>query len=392
MSGSIRHLAIAALAAGLLGGAWPGSPNQAAADEPGSVSPETPNSSTARRGIYFNEERGPVRQPGAPPNNEIDLRQAFAPIASAAAKATVHVLVRGEQVALGTIVSADGRIITKASELSGPASVRLPGGRIVPSKVVGVAGEYDLAMLQVDAETPSFVTFDADTPDPRVGRFIAAVGPQGAVPVAVGVVSVARRPIPADAVMGVLLTDSDKPGARVAEVMPTGGAFRAGVRRDDLIVAIDEHDIRAREDVAVALAKKIPGQRISVRVARGEEEVKLSIMLGTRIVTTRAAKQNTMGGRLSDRRAGFPAAFQHDMVNLQPADIGSAIVALDGTVVGLNIARAGRTESYGLPASVVAALVDGLSTGKYPATTQPSDGDAAPRVAAQPATRPAGKS
>ena len=41
-------------------------------------------------------------------------------------------------------------------------------------------------------------------------------------------------------------------------------------------------------------------------------------------------------------------------------DCGGPLVDLDGAAVGLNIARAGRTESYALPADVVIAAVKTL--------------------------------
>jgi serine protease Do len=52
-------------------------------------------------------------------------------------------------------------------------------------------------------------------------------------------------------------------------------------------------------------------------------------------------------------------AFQHDTV-LRPADCGGPIVDLDGRVIGFNIARAGRTESYALPAVEVNKVLDQL--------------------------------
>ena len=36
-----------------------------------------------------------------------------------------------------------------------------------------------------------------------------------------------------------------------------------------------------------------------------------------------------------------------------PADCGGPLVNLDGKVVGMNIARAGRTESYAIPCACV---------------------------------------
>ena len=66
---------------------------------------------------------------------------------------------------------------------------------------------------------------------------------------------------------------------------------------------------------------------------------------------------DAMGGDLSLRRDDFAAAIQHDTV-LMPHECGGPVVTLDGKIVGINIARAGRTESYYLPADVVRESVD----------------------------------
>ena len=72
------------------------------------------------------------------------------------------------------------------------------------------------------------------------------------------------------------------------------------------------------------------------------------------------------------RRGGFPAILQHDGV-IKPTDCGGPLVDLDGKVVGINIARAGRVESYALPSEDVQALITDLKSGKLapsPATTR----------------------
>jgi hypothetical protein len=60
------------------------------------------------------------------------------------------------------------------------------------------------------------------------------------------------------------------------------------------------------------------------------------------------------------------------MVTLDPTQCGSPIVTLDGEIVALNIARAGRTEMYALPASVIVPLIADLRSGKLPPTTNPA--------------------
>jgi serine protease Do len=85
--------------------------------------------------------------------------------------------------------------------------------------------------------------------------------------------------------------------------------------------------------------------------------------------------QNSMGSKLSDRRGGFPQILQTDMA-LKPSDCGGPVVDLDGRTIGINIARAGRVESYAIPAAAVRAMIPDLKSGKLapapPTTTQPA--------------------
>ena len=78
----------------------------------------------------------------------------------------------------------------------------------------------------------------------------------------------------------------------------------------------------------------------------------------------RAINQNTMSGEISKRRDDFPFALQHDSV-LTPEECGGPLVDLDGRVVGLNIARSGRVNSYALPSSLVQSVFERLATGQY---------------------------
>jgi serine protease Do len=303
------------------------------------------------------------------------VRRAFAEVVEPVSKATASVVVGGKQVALGVIVHDEGLILTKASELVGPASVRLSDGRIFPAGVVGCALEHDLAMLRIEGKPGRLrsVTLADSDGDPPVGSLVAAVGTTP-VPMAAGVISVGRRTILADVVMGVVLQDHIMgAGARISDVTPFGGARSAGIKRDDVIIGIDDAKISDREDVTALMAKKSPGEKIVVRVRRGDEQLDFPVTLVLRPAgSPRSARQNRMGGRLSERRTGFAAVIQHDMVTLEPNQCGSAVVTLDGKVVGLTIARAGRTEAYALPADVIAPLIDDLRAGKYPPTTNPS--------------------
>ena len=71
-------------------------------------------------------------------------------------------------------------------------------------------------------------------------------------------------------------------GRRVVEVVPNGAAARAGVREGDVIVSVDGRPARGQGDVARAVQRRKPGDRIVVVVRRGDREVTLRARLGTR--------------------------------------------------------------------------------------------------------------
>jgi serine protease Do len=76
-----------------------------------------------------------------------------------------------------------------------------------------------------------------------------------------------------------------------------------------------------------------------------------------------------LGTEVSQRRTGYPVIFQHDQP-LNPEDCGGVILDLRGEVVGVNIARAGRVDTYAIPADVVARLLKTLdfdTLGRKPA-------------------------
>ena len=100
----------------------------------------------------------------------------------------VVVLNAGVAVSLGTIVGAEGWVVTKASELPGQPTCRLPDGKVVSARVAGVDPAFDLALLSVPATDLKPVRW-ADDFNPPVGTLLAAVGTEQ--PLAVGVVSVA---------------------------------------------------------------------------------------------------------------------------------------------------------------------------------------------------------
>ncbi len=204
----------------------------------------------------------------------------------------------------------------------------------------------------------------ADGRDPQVGQWLATPGMED-IPVAVGIVSVQRRPIPPEkGVLGVQLSD-EKTGAKVTFVVPSSPAFRAGLQTGDLIVRAGDQRIKDSQSFDHLIHKFAPGDSVNVVVLRQNHEVTVRAVLG-RLMGSQVSRgywMNRMSGRMSQRRAGFPQALQHDTV-LEPEMCGGPVVNLAGQAIGLNIARAGRVETYAVPADVVKTLIRELRSGK----------------------------
>jgi serine protease Do len=286
-------------------------------------------------------------------------------------QSTVRVRCGERDVALGTIVGSDGWILTKASELKGPVVCRLRDGRRLNARVIGIHEAYDLALLKIEAT--GLTPVDWESKAATVGIWVAAPGLADA-PVAVGVVSVAARRVTArdlppsfnrsGGFLGVELADVAEIGARISGVSPNSPAAKAGLKVDDLILAIAGQAIQDVESLQNAMQHHKPGENVTVHVKRGNQEMDLKATLDRRPGgRDRGDSMNRMGGALSERRNGFPMILQHDTV-LRPSDCGGPLVDLDGKVVGINIARAGRTESYAAPAEAVLPLMYDLMSGK----------------------------
>jgi serine protease Do len=82
-----------------------------------------------------------------------------------------------------------------------------------------------------------------------------------------------------------------------------------------------------------------------------------------------AQEMMILTGMVNRRSGNFPSVYQHDTV-LPIECCGGPLVDLDGRVIGINIARAGRTESYAIPADLVVPLIEPMIAGKMP---PPSD-------------------
>jgi serine protease Do len=81
------------------------------------------------------------------------------------------------------------------------------------------------------------------------------------------------------AMLGVV-TDADEKGAEIKSVNKESAAEKAGLKAGDIITTIDDHKIGNPEDVAEAVRKHKPGEKISITVLRDGKKQTLTAELG----------------------------------------------------------------------------------------------------------------
>ena len=280
---------------------------------------------------------------------------------------------RWEDASLGVIVRSDGLVLTKASEAMGDLRVKLPdrtaGYR--DATLLAADNDLDLALLRIDMrDLRPLPTVRWADGDPEVGRWVVTPSIYSS-PATVGIVSVPRRTIPRTTLPGMLgvtfegRTAEGLPrGAVIARLVEDGPADRGGLVEGDQILAVDGLEVRSYGRARDEIAKRRPGDVVALRIRHEDDEVetirvRLAQPNGDLLISRglRYDMMNTLGGKLSERRSRFPSAIQHDSV-IEPSDCGGAAVNLDGEAVGINIARAGRTESLMLPIDLVRPVVE----------------------------------
>jgi len=312
--------------------------------------------------------------PGGSSKSNSKIIELFKSVVAKTAPSTVSILIDGKQAALGTVVAADGFIITKDSELRGDKiTVRFFDGKEYDAKRISGNDTWDIAMLKVDAKDLKPVVW-ASSKVAEVGNWVATTAPTEK-PIAIGVISVASRNMPPGpkialpkdnnnrGYLGIQMEDSEKAdGVRITLVTPKSPAEKAGFKVEDVIIAVNGQVTLDRETLGATIGRNKPGDTVTIRYRRGATEDETKATLEKRPASLgfdRGDMQNSLGTDRSERRTGFPIALQHD-TDLKASQCGGPLVDLEGRVVGINIARGGRTDSYAIPAESIQPLLPEL--------------------------------
>lgn len=260
-----------------------------------------------------------------------------------------------ERVIAYGISIGDGKLLTKASEVIGAVGIYSANqkGVALPVKILGTYPEHDLAVLKVDKlKAPVAKWRDAENLDE--GSFLTAIGPGGDV-LAMGVLSVRERSLKNEdqGFLGIQMNpETTGDGVQVSSVVKGSAAEAVGILDGDYITKIEGEPVKGFFELSNRLRRLKNGEQPTIELRRGRKTLQVKPILRGRTDKQRKSRRlermDRMSGSRSEVRAEFSHVIQSDMA-LEASDVGLPVVDLQGRIVGLVIARAGRISTLILP-------------------------------------------
>ncbi|MCE3015911.1 MAG: trypsin-like peptidase domain-containing protein [Pirellula sp.] len=287
--------------------------------------------------------------------------------ASSDRPSVVKVQVDGRNVALATCVHRDGWFVTKASEVKNRSvKLEISDQESLSAEVKSVDDALDLALLYVKTARSIPIRLlpnigSSDTSKQPMGSLCFSVGTSDK-PAGFGAISVAARPLngKSGAFLGVGVKP-EKESLRIESVAPNSPASKGGLKVGDSIVTIDGTAVRSEEELQKIVQSHLEGDQLKIDIERGDASLTVLARLedATQLAPMPGAREQAMDSitaSLSKRRWNFSNGIQHDCA-ISAKDVGGPLVGLDGRVMGINIARAGRIQSYAIPISDVCSFL-----------------------------------
>jgi serine protease Do len=284
--------------------------------------------------------------------------------ANASNQSIVSIRDGGLLLCLGTVMSSDGYILTKASEMDGAIEpeVILPGGRRYPAKELAADRSFDLMLLKVDATDLKPAAFRTDAA--TVGQLSVIQDAKGNALIPT-VISVAAHTMEGakKAFLGVMPVP-DNNGVRIGRVIPGGAADRNGIKENDIVMSVAGSDVHSPEELVNRIGAYKPGDKIALRYMREDKIRTIEIVLTSRFTNENPLlplynSPEFMGQFASTHSGGFPRALQID-ADVYPTKVGGPLLDLEGKALGIVIARADRYPTYAIPSDAVLTVFEQL--------------------------------
>ena len=264
------------------------------------------------------------------------------------------ILTGRKEIACGVVISAEGHILTKASEVRELTSltVTVDKTNYPDVKVLMVDPTWDVALLKIEASGLVPVVYAPTSAVPQ-GTWVVANGAttRTARRLLAGIVSAKTREIPASggAALGVILNSKSKL-LELDSVNEKSGAKEAGLQKGDVILSIEGKKVKKIEEIGEILKDRKSGSTVKLTYRRNDVETTVEVRLAARgeMFTDQMNRNDQMSGEFSPHRSGFPRVMQHDILGSRSV-AGGPLLDLDGRCIGMNIARANRAESFAIP-------------------------------------------
>jgi serine protease Do len=299
-----------------------------------------------------------------------ELLKAFDPQREVLQVSSAFILDGRKEAGFGTVVSAQGHILVKASEyeaLKEPVVI-VDKTRYEQVRLLATDLRWDVSLIKVEAEGLVPVKY-APTVDVPLGTWVVTngVSSRTARRALVGVISAKRRQVNplGGLVMGVNL--EEKEGKLLVKgTVPKSGAESSGMKEGDVLLSAGGAKPEKVENLVETLKGKHTGEMVPVQIQRGKETLDLQVKLMSKDELNllqdepaQVSRNDMMSGDFSRRRSDFPCVLQHSILG-SSFSIGGPLLDLDGNCLGMNIARANRAESFAIPAEELEALTKQL--------------------------------
>ena len=269
----------------------------------------------------------------------------------------------------GIVVSREGHIVTKASEIVGKKNITLRVGKNVYENVeiVGFDHKWDVALLKVEPEKHFSPVDFAEGSEVAQGYWVVSNGSASRSQrrVRVGIISAETREIKSaisSVILGVQLGSEKKDQLQIKQVSKKSGAEKAGLKVGDVLFSVGGVKLSERSGLVKAMIGMYPGDLLSVEVMRGDKKISFEVELMPRTGGPKLTRNEQMSGgalSLSKRRDGFPRVIHHD-TPLTKESVGGPLLNLEGKCIGMNIARASRVATYAIPVRELREIVADL--------------------------------
>jgi len=276
---------------------------------------------------------------------------------------------------IGTIIHAEGLILTKASDL-GPSLVVRYKGKNYPAVLLSTDENTDLALVGISELGMPVVRWSEELPvagsvvasplllqestDEMVAEATSRVGNFSHV-LKVGLPSVhATSQVTS---LG-LTTEQLDSGLRIAAIKPDTPAFESGLSPGDLIKKVNNQPINTRADLTAFLNRCEVGEKVTAQIVRGGSKRSHEVKLISPLMIPPATGINLSRGISmvpSIRRAPFPDVIIHT-TPINAWDCGAPVFDINGNALGLNIAAVSPARTIALKPKEIRAAIERLLT------------------------------